>query len=63
MKTLFYLSTTKLKPTRDQLEPVHYGDSNSIDTIDGSKGWHIFRDKGQFGSHPIFDLMDNESTP
>jgi len=29
--------------------------------IDGSKGWHTFRDHGQFGSYPSFDPMDDES--
>ncbi|WP_420886130.1 TraR/DksA C4-type zinc finger protein [Candidatus Contendibacter odensensis] len=31
--------------------------------IDGSRGWHTFRDHGQFGSHPMFDSMDDESLP
>ena len=30
--------------------------------IDGSNGWHTFRDQGRFGSHPMFDSMDDEST-
>jgi DNA-directed RNA polymerase subunit RPC12/RpoP len=27
---------------------------------DGSKGWHNFRDHGQFGSHPSFEKMDDD---
>jgi hypothetical protein len=31
--------------------------------MDGSKGWrHLLRDKGQFGSFPSFDPMDDESS-
>lgn len=31
--------------------------------IEGSTGFHVFRDHGEFGSFPSFDSMDDESSP
>lgn len=50
-----------------QRRPSHQGKKDHHDTIpdlDASRGWGgSFRDHGQFGSHPTFDAMDDESTP
>lgn len=52
---------------QDFEDPIDSVDENDqvdeVDDIDGSKGWHVFRDHGQFGSHPMFDSMDDESIP
>jgi hypothetical protein len=31
--------------------------------LDGSRDYFVFRDHGQFGSHPSFDACDDESDP
>ncbi len=38
--------------------------SQDLYRIDGATGWHnAYRDRGQFGSYPMFDPMDDDSTP
>lgn len=59
----FVTEKNDTKKIQEQPKSNYYGDSNSTEKIDGSCGWHILRDKGQFGSHPMFDPMDDESTP
>ena len=39
------------------------GDEDNERQLDGTKGGHIFRDHGQFGSHPVHDDYDDESEP
>ena len=44
-----------------------YGDGHqdrySSRDMDGSKGYHNYRESGRFGSHSMYDDMDDESMP
>ena len=51
------------RPLATKQSSTRYSSCTVLDEqIDGSKGWHTFRDQGCFGSHPMFDSMDDEST-
>lgn len=51
------------KDPRPVLNTPHSGATVVDERIDGSHGWHTFRDQGRFGSYPTFDSMDDESMP
>lgn len=51
------------RPLATKQSGTQYSGSAVVDQpMDGSNGWHTFRDQGRFGSHPMFDSMDDEST-
>lgn len=46
-----------------QVPQTRINDYSTERKLDGSAGYHIFRENGRFGSYPSFDNMNDESHP
>lgn len=62
-KKLLTIQTKKGSEVKKQEKRLFDNSSQVPKDIDGSKGWHTYRDGGKFGSFPSFDPMDDESFP
>lgn len=59
-------STSKKRIPQSTSKRINFSSEHDDYTqkkIEGSTGFHVFRDHGEFGSFPSFDSMDDESSP
>jgi hypothetical protein len=52
----------KMKPDTKRTVGTYSVNNNFQDqkNLDGSKDWHVYRERGRFGSFPSFEPMDDD---